>query len=56
MVLVWIHDYQLLMVPHYLRQILPDAEIGMSIYANFPYYEHLASINGTASRLLPLSI
>ncbi|KAL7314386.1 hypothetical protein PS15m_005962 [Mucor circinelloides] len=41
--IVWIHDYQLLMVPHYLRQILPEAEIGMSIYASFPYYEHLAS-------------
>ncbi|GAN08300.1 trehalose-phosphatase [Mucor ambiguus] len=36
--IVWIHDYQLLMVPHYLRQILPGAKIGMSIYANFPYW------------------
>lgn len=39
------------MVPHYLRQILPDAKIGMSIYANFPCYENLASIYGMGYRL-----
>ncbi|KAF1796727.1 glycosyltransferase family 20 protein [Mucor lusitanicus] len=49
--IVWIHDYQLLMVPHYLRQILPNAKIGMSIYANFPYYGHLASIYECKSML-----
>ncbi|KAL9537951.1 hypothetical protein MBANPS3_011321 [Mucor bainieri] len=49
--IVWIHDYQLLMVPHYLRQILPDAKIGMSIYANFPYYERLASVHEYKSML-----
>ncbi|KAK4509381.1 uncharacterized protein ATC70_007732 [Mucor velutinosus] len=49
--IVWIHDYQLLMVPHYLGQILPNAKIGMSIYANFPYCEHLAAIYECKSML-----
>ncbi|CAG8626495.1 2126_t:CDS:2, partial [Funneliformis mosseae] len=37
--LVWIHDYHLLLVPEMLREILPDAAIGLFIHAPFPSSE-----------------
>lgn len=37
--LVWIHDYHLLLVPHMLRQKLPSAAIGVFIHAPFPSSE-----------------
>lgn len=37
--LVWIHDYHLLLVPHLLRQKLPGAAIGVFIHAPFPSSE-----------------
>lgn len=36
---VWIHDYQLMMVPHMLRQSVPDATIGFFLHIPFPSYE-----------------
>lgn len=36
---IWIHDYQLLMVPDMLRKVLPDATIGFFLHIPFPSYE-----------------
>lgn len=42
---IWVHDYQLMMVPDLLRKVLPDATIGFFLHITFPSYEIL--------RLLP---
>jgi trehalose 6-phosphate synthase/phosphatase len=34
--LVWVHDYQLLLVPGMLRKLLPDAKIGFFLHIPFP--------------------
>lgn len=34
--LIWIHDYQLALVPGYLRKLLPDATIGFFLHVPFP--------------------
>jgi trehalose 6-phosphate synthase/phosphatase len=36
---VWIHDYQLMILPHLLRQKRPDATIGFFLHIPFPSYE-----------------
>lgn len=36
---IWIHDYQLLLVPQMLRESLPDAEIGFFQHIPFPSQE-----------------
>jgi trehalose 6-phosphate synthase/phosphatase len=37
--LIWVHDYQLLLVPAMLRQRLPDARIGFFLHIPFPSEE-----------------
>jgi trehalose 6-phosphate synthase/phosphatase len=37
--LVWIHDYQLLRVPHYLRLLAPDCRIAFFLHIPFPATE-----------------
>jgi trehalose 6-phosphate synthase/phosphatase len=37
--LIWIHDYQLLLLPELLRQRLPDARIGFFLHIPFPSEE-----------------
>src|SRR5262245_19123538 len=37
--LVWIHDYQLALVPRLLRRIIPDARIGFFLHIPFPSSE-----------------
>jgi trehalose 6-phosphate synthase/phosphatase len=37
--LVWIHDYQLFLVPQLLRQKIPDAKIGFFLHIPFPSSE-----------------
>jgi trehalose 6-phosphate synthase/phosphatase len=37
--LIWIHDYQLLLLPGFLRQRLPDAKIGFFLHIPFPSEE-----------------
>jgi trehalose 6-phosphate synthase/phosphatase len=37
--LVWIHDYQLMLVPQMLRERLPDARIGFFLHIPFPSSE-----------------
>ena len=36
---VWIHDYQLMILPHLLRSKKPDATIGFFLHIPFPSYE-----------------
>jgi trehalose 6-phosphate synthase/phosphatase len=36
---IWIHDYQLMLLPHLLRQKKPDASIGFFLHIPFPSYE-----------------
>ncbi|HEY6899140.1 MAG TPA: trehalose-6-phosphate synthase, partial [Puia sp.] len=36
---VWIHDYQLMILPHLLRQKRPEATIGFFLHIPFPSYE-----------------
>ncbi|MFL5742889.1 MAG: bifunctional alpha,alpha-trehalose-phosphate synthase (UDP-forming)/trehalose-phosphatase [Flavisolibacter sp.] len=42
---IWVHDYQLMLVPDMLRKVIPDALIGYFLHIPFPSYEIL--------RLLP---
>jgi trehalose 6-phosphate synthase/phosphatase len=37
--LVWVHDYQLMLVPQLLRERLPDARIGFFLHIPFPSSE-----------------
>jgi len=34
--LVWIHDYHLMLVPKFLRELVPDANIGFFLHTPFP--------------------
>ncbi|MBL3655983.1 bifunctional alpha,alpha-trehalose-phosphate synthase (UDP-forming)/trehalose-phosphatase [Fulvivirga sediminis] len=36
---IWIHDYQLMLVPDMIRQKLPDASIGFFLHIPFPSFE-----------------
>jgi trehalose 6-phosphate synthase/phosphatase len=36
---VWVHDYQLMLVPRYLRDLRPDLRIGFFLHIPFPAYE-----------------
>lgn len=36
---VWVHDYQLMLLPHLIRQKSPDATIGFFLHIPFPSYE-----------------
>jgi trehalose 6-phosphate synthase/phosphatase len=37
--IIWIHDYQLMLLPQMLRQHKPDATIGFFLHIPFPSYE-----------------
>jgi trehalose 6-phosphate synthase/phosphatase len=37
--IIWVHDYQLMMVPQMIRKTLPDAVIGFFLHIPFPSYE-----------------
>ncbi|WP_121355356.1 bifunctional alpha,alpha-trehalose-phosphate synthase (UDP-forming)/trehalose-phosphatase [Flavisolibacter nicotianae] len=36
---IWVHDYQLMLLPQLLREKLPDASIGFFLHIPFPSYE-----------------
>lgn len=36
---VWVHDYQLMLLPQMLRQRVPDATVGFFLHIPFPSYE-----------------
>jgi len=37
--LLWVHDYQLMLLPRMLRDAIPDARIGFFLHIPFPSYE-----------------
>ncbi len=37
--MIWVHDYQLMLVPQMLRQALPNHHIGFFLHIPFPSYE-----------------
>src|SRR6266446_529006 len=37
--LIWVHDYQLMLVPAILRAVAPDLKIGFFLHTPFPAYE-----------------
>lgn len=37
--LIWVHDYHLLLVPKMLRQLLPDALVGLFVHTPWPSSE-----------------
>jgi trehalose 6-phosphate synthase/phosphatase len=37
--IIWVHDYQLLLLPQMIRDRLPDATIGFFLHIPFPSYE-----------------
>ena len=37
--IIWIHDYQLMLLPKMVRDIYPDHEIGFFLHIPFPSYE-----------------
>ena len=41
---IWIHDYQLMLVPSLVRARLPDASIGFFLHIPFPTYEALRTL------------
>lgn len=36
---VWVHDYQLMLLPHLIRESFPDISIGFFLHIPFPSYE-----------------
>ena len=44
---LWIHDYQLFLVPSLIRQKLPDATIGFFLHIPFPSYEIFRVMHNT---------
>ena len=36
--IIWIHDYQLMLVPHMVREAMPDVTIGFFLHIPFPAY------------------
>lgn len=36
---IWIHDYQLLLLPHYIRKLKPEVSIGFFLHIPFPSFE-----------------
>jgi len=36
---IWIHDYQLMLLPHLIRQKLPEVNIGFFLHIPFPSFE-----------------
>jgi trehalose 6-phosphate synthase/phosphatase len=36
---IWVHDYQLMLLPRMIREKLPDATIGFFLHIPFPQYE-----------------
>jgi len=43
--LIWIHDYQLMMLPGMIRERMPDATIGFFLHIPFPSFETFRMMN-----------
>ena len=44
--IVWVHDYQLMLLPFMVREKLPDATIGFFLHIPFPSYEMFRLLPG----------
>jgi len=42
--MIWVHDYQLMLVPQMIRELLPDAKIGFFLHIPFPVTEVLRTL------------
>jgi trehalose 6-phosphate synthase/phosphatase len=51
---VWIHDYQLMLLPRLLRRRRPDLRIAFFLHTPFPDVRHLETLPGAASLLAGL--
>jgi len=36
---IWVHDYQLMLLPEFIREKLPDAQVGFFLHIPFPSFE-----------------
>src|SRR4029077_13200887 len=43
---VWVHDYQLMLVPKLLRELIPNARIGFFLHIPFPALETFSALPG----------
>ncbi len=41
---IWVHDYQLMLLPNMIRQKMPDAKIGFFLHIPFPSFELLRNL------------
>jgi trehalose 6-phosphate synthase/phosphatase len=41
--LIWVHDYQLMLLPQMIREKAPDAKIGFFLHIPFPSFPHSAA-------------
>jgi trehalose 6-phosphate synthase/phosphatase len=53
--LVWIHDYQLMLLPELVRRRMPDARIGFFLHTPFPPAEIFEVVPGAAELLRSLA-
>lgn len=42
--IIWIHDYQLMLLPQMIRQQLPEAQIGFFLHIPFPSFELIRNL------------
>jgi len=49
---IWVHDYQLMILPQMLRKVFPDATIGFFLHIPFPTYEIFRLIPTSWKRIL----
>jgi len=49
---IWVHDYQLMLLPQMLRERLPDATIGFFLHIPFPSYEIFRLLSSSWKRAL----
>lgn len=49
--IIWVHDYQLMLVPSAVRRLVPDARIGFFLHIPFPSWDVFRTV-GARERLL----
>jgi len=49
---IWVHDYQLMLLPQMLRERMPDASIGFFLHIPFPSYEIFRLLSSSWKRAL----
>ena len=52
--IIWVHDYQLMLLPGMIRERIPDATIGFFLHIPFPPYELFRLIPGNKELLAGL--